>query len=86
MVLLPCSNDYNIQTLRLVLGDGAYFLNVGLVDGVVYLNVYMGGGSQPAFKLIGTGTRFDDNHWHHVVIKRIQSDVSVLDFALPFNT
>lgn len=50
-------------------------MNVGLLDGIVYLVLDMG--DEQKIERIGQGRQFDDNYWHEVIIEREAKEVSV---------
>jgi hypothetical protein len=56
------------------LGDGDDYLNLALKDGGLALSVNLGNGR------LDTGiqppsVRFDDDNWHHVVVRRVAQEV-----------
>lgn len=59
-------------------GDGSYYLNVGLTNGIVYVDVYMGDSQSEGLRYIGQGRQFDDNNWHRVLIDRQISKVKLM--------
>lgn len=58
-----------------VVGDGQYFLNVGLTNGQLYVSLYMGAEKDSNQRNVGGERRFDDNAWHSVTITRQVTEV-----------
>ena len=55
-------------------GDGDDYLNLALRDGGISLSVNLGSGRLDT-GIHPTSVRFDDDNWHHIVIKRDAQEV-----------
>ena len=64
-----------------LIGNGKDYMNLALKDGTIALTVALGTGKLDT-AIDPDNVRFDDNVWHHVLVQRHASDVSIKDLLL----
>ena len=64
-----------------LIGNGKDYMNLALKDGTIALTVALGTGKLDT-AIDPDNVRFDDNVWHHVLVQRHASDVSIVDIFL----
>ncbi|NP_001240692.1 neurexin [Aplysia californica] len=57
------------NSLLFYTGNSKDYMTVGLMDGAVFLTINLGSGMYQA-EIRPSGTRFDDNRWHQLLIQR----------------
>ena len=69
------------HSIYYLIGNGKDYMNLALKDGTIALTVALGTGKLDT-AIDPDNVRFDDNVWHHVLVQRHASDVSIKDLLL----
>ena len=66
------------HSIYYLIGNGKDYMNLALKDGTIALTVALGTGKLDT-AIDPDNVRFDDNVWHHVLVQRHASDVSIFE-------